>query len=197
MALNLSEIEIGLRVECNLNGYLRIDKYKGIVSCIHLERSELCIIREDGIKGLGCNAAWRIATDSIDTDAILRVLNPFEEIYSGSTHTVTLIDEAKQDARDAALFAMWSTGSWKTTYTSTGDTINLQKEKTMTLSALARRILDADTRTFIKAGFINGDLKLTDKGMDATHLVIFEKYKKEMLDLANEQIEADEKEKKC
>lgn len=43
-----------------------------------------------------------------------------------------------------------------------------------TLSSMLKRLLDADSQTLYKAGFINGDLELTDEGEKALMGILFD-----------------------
>ncbi len=44
----------------------------------------------------------------------------------------------------------------------------------MSLSTIAKRLLDADTKTLIKAGFLDTELRLTDKGKAELNAILFE-----------------------
>lgn len=57
------------------------------------------------------------------------------------------------------------------------------------LSAVAKRIFDKDTKTLIKAEYLNSDLSLTSKGMENIHALLLQAHKKELVELAEEDIE--------
>jgi hypothetical protein len=57
------------------------------------------------------------------------------------------------------------------------------------LGAIAKRLLDGDTKTLVKAGYINGDLELTDEGTAALNAVIFEQNKAALVEAAKAEIE--------
>ena len=59
------------------------------------------------------------------------------------------------------------------------------------LNQMMKKLLDSNTKKFIKAGFINGDLELTDEGQEALNAILLEKYSQELLVLAEEQIKED------
>lgn len=62
----------------------------------------------------------------------------------------------------------------------------------MKITNLVKKILDKDTRTLVAAGFINGDLALTDEGISELIGILFLEKKSELLKVAEEKI-ADEK----
>ncbi len=53
---------------------------------------------------------------------------------------------------------------------------------------MVKKILDADTRTLVKAGFINGDLALTDDGVSELMGILFLEKKDELVKIANDKI---------
>lgn len=63
----------------------------------------------------------------------------------------------------------------------------------MKITNLVKKILDKDTRTLVKAGFINGDLALTDEGVSELLGILFLEKKEELLKVANEKIDEDNK----
>lgn len=75
--------------------------------------------------------------------------------------------------------------------------LELIKTKTfMTrVSIMMKKLLDGDTQTLVKAGFINGDLELTDEGSKALLAVVFTNLKAELVKIAQEQIDEEEKDK--
>ncbi|HCR36117.1 TPA: hypothetical protein DIU22_03700 [Candidatus Woesebacteria bacterium] len=64
---------------------------------------------------------------------------------------------------------------------------------TMKITNLVKKILDADTRKLIKAGFINGDLALTDEGISELMGILFLANKEELLKVADEKIKDNSK----
>jgi len=66
------------------------------------------------------------------------------------------------------------------------------------LSQMMKKLLDGETKTLIKAGYINGDLDLTNEGMRALLTILFmgEGIKAELTAMAQEELdEADKKNK--
>ena len=54
-----------------------------------------------------------------------------------------------------------------------------------TMNAFKKALLSADTKTLIKAGYMDADtLELTAKGQDEIDFIIFEKYKAELVAVA-------------
>jgi len=74
---------------------------------------------------------------------------------------------------------------------------NKQGLKTMLrkLSAMLELQLDAESKTLYKAGFINGDLELTQEGKEANEAINFSKNKTELVKAAEEKIKEEEKSK--
>lgn len=64
------------------------------------------------------------------------------------------------------------------------------------LNSMMKKILDADTKKLIKAGLINGDLKLTPEGEESLMTVLFDAYKKDLIVMADEIINEEKKEEK-
>ena len=76
------------------------------------------------------------------------------------------------------------------------DIIKLEDKKInkkMKITNLVKSILDSDTRTLVKAGFINGDLALTDEGINELVGILFLEKKAELVKIAKETLK-DEKE---
>lgn len=69
------------------------------------------------------------------------------------------------------------------------------KKKTFmqTLSATLKRVLNPQMQSMYKAGLIDGDLALTDKGTRALLTVLLEKYETELANIADEIIKEEEK----
>lgn len=58
----------------------------------------------------------------------------------------------------------------------------------MKITNLVKKILDKDTRTLVSAGFINGELALTDEGVAELLGILFLQNKDELVKIANEKI---------
>lgn len=68
--------------------------------------------------------------------------------------------------------------------------IKTTNENTMikTVSNMMKRLLDADTQTLVKAGYINGDLELTCRGLLALQTIIFVQNKAALVESAQADI---------
>lgn len=64
------------------------------------------------------------------------------------------------------------------------------------LGIWVRKLVDKDTRILLKAGYLNGDLEPTDKGKLALDFLTFQAHKKELVELAQEEIKENAKKKK-
>ena len=77
-------------------------------------------------------------------------------------------------------------------YNLTGGTIS-QPNKTMNkLKPMTKRLLDKDTQTLCKAGYINGDLELTENGRNALNTILFTANKAELVKMAQEELDEEE-----
>ena len=63
------------------------------------------------------------------------------------------------------------------------------------LNSMLKRLLDKDSQALYKAGFIDGDLKLTSRGQEELNGIVFEANKTELVRLAQEQIVEDKEDK--
>ena len=63
------------------------------------------------------------------------------------------------------------------------------------LNAMLKRLLDADSQTLYKAGYINGNLELTDKGNKALSALVFDANKATLVKSAQEDLDEEAKEK--
>ena len=54
------------------------------------------------------------------------------------------------------------------------------------LNSMMKRLLDADTKKLIKAGLIDGDLRLTAEGQEALSAILFDQNKAELVKVADE-----------
>lgn len=57
------------------------------------------------------------------------------------------------------------------------------------LNTMMKKLLDSDTQTLVKAGYINGDLELTTAGRDALNGIIFQQNKAALVALAQEALD--------
>ena len=77
----------------------------------------------------------------------------------------------------------------------TGEKISQPKKNMNKLNSMMKRLLDKPSQTLYKAGFINGDLELTEKGADALRVILFDANKVELVKQAEEELK-EEKENK-
>lgn len=64
-----------------------------------------------------------------------------------------------------------------------------KKKSLMTkVNVMMKKLLDKDTQTLVKAGYIDGDLELTDEGEEALDAILFQQHKAELVTLAKEQL---------
>ena len=76
------------------------------------------------------------------------------------------------------------------------DSIIINKPISMNkVSKMMKRLLDKSTQTLVKAGYLNGDLDLTEEGVKTLNALIFEDYKQKLVAMAIEDLE-DEKDNK-
>lgn len=61
------------------------------------------------------------------------------------------------------------------------------------ISATAKKLFDADTKTLIKAGYLDNCLNVTQEGRDAMWPILMDAHKKDLVAAAKEQF-AEEKE---
>lgn len=66
-----------------------------------------------------------------------------------------------------------------------------------TMNAFKKALLSADTKTLIKAGYMDDEtLELTSKGQQALNFIVYEKYQKELVAAAEADIKEEEAKKK-
>lgn len=83
-----------------------------------------------------------------------------------------------------------SSGTWCISELLTDDTLIKPKKTLMTkLTNMIKKFLDADAQALVEAGFINGDLELTEAGRRALTEITFDKYKADLVAVAKAQIE--------
>lgn len=63
-----------------------------------------------------------------------------------------------------------------------------KKNDMQKLNAMMKRLLDEDTKKLYKAGFIDGDLKLTDEGKSMLDAIVYDQHKAAMVAAAEEAI---------
>lgn len=73
---------------------------------------------------------------------------------------------------------------------------NDNKTQMKTLGTMMKRLLDKDTQTLVKAGFVNGDLELTEEGRKALLAIQFSEKKSELVILAQEVLDEERESKK-
>lgn len=54
---------------------------------------------------------------------------------------------------------------------------------------MMKKLLDADTRTLVKAGYLDGDLDFTHEGFNALKTILFMENKAELLKMAQEELD--------
>ena len=70
----------------------------------------------------------------------------------------------------------------------------IKNQKNMkSLGVMMRKLLDSDTQTLVKAGYINGDLELTSEGTTALDSVIFDANKAALVALAQTKLDEESK----
>lgn len=82
---------------------------------------------------------------------------------------------------------------WQIHYKNDGKIKFLNKPNMSKLSSMMKKLLDKDTQVLVEAGYINGDLDLTDEGTKALLTILFTTHKNELVKDAKEVI-ADSKE---
>ncbi len=70
-----------------------------------------------------------------------------------------------------------------------------QFKKDMSLNSIAKRLFDGDTKTLIKAGFLDVELNLTREGRDAMWAILFDANKSALVAAATEKIAEEKAEK--
>ena len=75
--------------------------------------------------------------------------------------------------------------------------INNERSNNMVeLTPMLNKLLDKDGKVLYKAGYINGDLELTDKGIRASNALLFDTNRKELVLEAQTEIDKAEAKKK-
>jgi hypothetical protein len=72
------------------------------------------------------------------------------------------------------------------------DSQNNKKNNMNQLTSMLKRLLDKNAQKLYKVGFINGDLELTESGKRELWGIIFDTYKKELVEKAEEIIKENE-----
>jgi len=73
--------------------------------------------------------------------------------------------------------------------TGSDETISQPNKKMNKLKPMMKRLLDKDTRTLYKAGYINRDLELTENGRNALNTILFTANKAELVKMAQEELD--------
>ena len=76
--------------------------------------------------------------------------------------------------------------------TGSDETISQPNKKMNKLKPMMKRLLDKDTRTLYKAGYINRDLELTENGRNALNTILFTANKAELVKMAQEELDEEE-----
>jgi hypothetical protein len=138
--------------------------------------------------------------ESISVDIAIKRLFPEHSMSSG-TWTWDLgigfkaVEYTPLQLNHEEIMKQWVTISMNPSDKVSLTELNKPKEKTMRISKLAKKLLDKDTRTLIKAGFLDSELDLTARGSEALHIALYPTVKEELVKMAEEQLE-DEKETK-
>jgi len=69
--------------------------------------------------------------------------------------------------------------------------VNYTNPKNSMLSTLAKKLIDKDLRTLIKAGFMDDSLNLTQEGKQEVWALLYDKFKKDLVEAAEEKLEED------
>ena len=126
---------------------------------------------------------------------VIKVVNnhPENRKYEGLEGTII---ERWQDSGNYKYHIKFKNGEESRGWTNDNDMkLNLRKIN-MKIGTMMNKLLDKDTQLLVKAGFINGDLELTDAGQNALITILFTDRKAELVELAKEIIEEEEKENK-
>lgn len=99
-----------------------------------------------------------------------------------------------QDPQDAYNPSAWMRKYYGTFDDETG-TCRESPKKIMKLSSMMKRLLDKDVQTLIKAGFLDSNLGLTLEGQQALFAMLFVANKAELVKVAQEKIDEEEKSK--
>lgn len=72
----------------------------------------------------------------------------------------------------------------------------VEDKKPMKLTSLMKRLLDKDTQTLVKAGYLDTDLDLTNKGQEALLSLLLMANKPELVKMAQEELDEQKENKK-
>lgn len=117
----------------------------------------------------------------------------FREISGGdpsATWPVSLITEIIDDEPSNSSGPIMGLGANHITFDDIS-TKHQQRRKTMTqkCNIMMKKLLSKDLRTLVEAGYINGDLELTDEGMANLRAILFEQNKEALVALAEEKLQ--------
>jgi len=74
-------------------------------------------------------------------------------------------------------------------YLPCGDSTERKSNLLTKMNKTLRRVLNANLRAIHKAGYINGNLEVTDRGMKVLEAILLQRYEKELAVEANEELE--------
>ncbi len=133
----------------------------------------------------------------------IKLVSRPEEELSRDLYTKELLKMMEASTYPSPKTQQWITCNWShldggLTGFASGTNITAEKPQRkglMTqLSNIAKRLVDSDTKTLIKAGYVDSCLDLTGRGKDALVAILFEANKKELVTAAKAQIKEDQDE---
>jgi len=74
-------------------------------------------------------------------------------------------------------------------YLPCGDSTERKSNLLTRMNKTLKRVLNANLRAIHKAGYINGNLEVTDRGMKVLEAILLQRYEKELAVEANEELE--------
>lgn len=175
------------------------DKYEGKFGTVNVVRGPKDYTVS--IDGCGKSYDWHDSGDMQRAGRFpLKVGSVIQNKRDKSVHKITAISEdfgfTGVCIKEGSSYKKGNTG---TTY-ELGDytVLNGSNNNSMlqTVGAMLKRLLDADSQKLYKAGFINGDLELTDEGTSALMSVLFDANKAALVKEAEEVIAEEERKSK-
>lgn len=113
-----------------------------------------------------------------------------------ATNPVVLTEDNLASAYEAMRHYAYSPLSWDhypmVDHLESNNKSNRMQKLTKTL----RRVLKPNMRAIYKAGYINGDLELTEEGKSALNTILLEQYEEQLAELAKADIKEMKEEKK-
>jgi len=157
-------------------------------------------IMEIGILGVCCmrSPAQEFQLHCFNNGGELEILNnpdgsPWIKPYQTATEVMMqqMIDARQFTLHPQMYFAPKDyLANWDLAYK---QPIKIKKPIMSRLNNMMKRLLDNDTQTLVKAGYINGDLELTAKGREALDSVLFAANKAELVTLAQAELDEERK----